>query len=258
MNNQIINEEDLRLPGFLLSSLPKSGTHLLKQILLGIPNVFHKPGNIIYEGLPKDHETHKNQLIALEENEFLIGHIYHSEIWEKLLCDLNIKHIFIIRDPRDVIVSLSYFISDHLPNHQLYELFQTMTKKEQYLTLINGIYNEQIQYGNIVEWYALFSGWLNDSQTLSVKYEDLMISDNSRRHTIQKIANYLCTGLKPSFPFSSIVQRMEKNIQPDQSPTFRKGKIRGWESEFDDEVKKAFNNIASDLLINLGYEKNKD
>jgi hypothetical protein len=227
-------------------------------VILGIPDITYKPGNVIFEGLPEDHESHKRKLLALEKNEFIIGHIYYSERWQKMLEDLNMKHLFIIRDPRDVIVSLAYFICEHLPTHPLYELFQTMTKKDQYLTLINGLSNEELQYGNIVQWYDIFSGWMKDPHTLTVTFEELMISHQSRRAAIQRIATYLWSGLNPSLPLSSMMKKMEENIDPTHSPTFRKGKIGGWMDEFDDEVKEAFKRVAGDLLIELGYEKNKE
>ena len=47
-------------------------------------------------------------------------------------------------------------------------------------------------------------------------------------------------------------------IQPKKSHTFRSGKTGGWKQYFTDEHKKLFNDVAGDLLINLGYETSRN
>lgn len=240
-----------------MNSIPKSGTHLLKQVVLGIPHTFHRPDNIIYEGGAKDHKEHRNRLVRLNDNEMIMGHIHYSERWAKMLQRLKVKQVFIIRDPRDILVSLTYYICNHLPDYLLYDLFtkEGMTQKERYLTLIEGVNTESLKYANFNNWLNQFLGWRKDPHTLTVTYEDLMRSKASRYQTISGIANYLWSGLEPPMPMPILVDRMSNNIQPQVSPTFRKGKIGGWVNEFDEDVKAAFKRIAGNLLIELGYEK---
>ena len=47
-------------------------------------------------------------------------------------------------------------------------------------------------------------------------------------------------------------------IQPKKSHTFRLGKTGGWKEYFTEEHKKLFKDVAGDLLVRLGYEKNDD
>ena len=246
-----------QLHGFFLNSVPKSGTHLLKQILLGLPDTFHIPGKVIYEGLAKDHVKHLEMMSSLEKNELVIGHIYYSKRWSNMLLNLNIKHVFIIRDVRDVVVSLAYFIQENLPTHPLYDMFNQnhMTQKERYLCLIKGVQSDEIQYGNIAQWFEVFHGWLTDPYTLVVTYEELMQSEESRRQSLNRIANYLWNGQIPPKLLTFIVENMEKNIKPTESPTFRKGVSGSWKDEFDEEVIEAFKEVAGELIIQLGYEK---
>lgn len=48
---------------------------------------------------------------------------------------------------------------------------------------------------------------------------------------------------------------MKRNVNPEKSPTYRKGQSGNWRQEFDEEVKERFKAVAGDLLIELGYEK---
>ncbi|MBN8207258.1 sulfotransferase domain-containing protein [Bacillus sp. NTK071] len=254
----VFNNEKNKIPGFLLNSVPKSGTHLLKQILLGLPETFHIPGNVIYEGLEKDHNKHLQKMKTLRDNEIIMGHIYYSERWAKLLSDNQIKQVFIIRDLRDVVVSLTYFIKSKLPDHPLYPLFTQSgtTQKDCYLSLINGVKTKDTKYGNIVEFFHDFRGWVNHNEVLTVTYEELMESAQSRHKSLKNIAQYLTKELNYPLSINEMINHMEANILPSQSPTFRKGSIGSWREEFDDEVKEAFKKVAGDLLIQLGYEKN--
>jgi hypothetical protein len=47
-------------------------------------------------------------------------------------------------------------------------------------------------------------------------------------------------------------------IQPKKSRTFRLGKTGGWKEHFTVEHKKLFKDVAGDLMVRLGYEKNND
>jgi hypothetical protein len=49
-----------------------------------------------------------------------------------------------------------------------------------------------------------------------------------------------------------------QSIQPKKSRTFRSGKTGAWHEYFSEEHKKLFKDVAGDLLVRLGYEKNND
>jgi hypothetical protein len=55
-----------------------------------------------------------------------------------------------------------------------------------------------------------------------------------------------------------ILDSLETSINPKKSPTFRSGKTGEWKKHFTEEHKKIFKDVAGDLLIKLGYEKNND
>jgi sulfotransferase 6B1 len=55
-----------------------------------------------------------------------------------------------------------------------------------------------------------------------------------------------------------MIEKMQSNVSPIKSPTFRKGQAGIWKKEFDEEIKNHFKNVAGGLLIELGYEKDYD
>jgi len=62
-------------------------------------------------------------------------------------------------------------------------------------------------------------------------------------------------GFKFNIPLDEAVQSLKDKINPGKSPTFRSGKIGGWKKAFNEENKSIFKDLAGDLLIQLGYEK---
>ncbi|UOF90199.1 sulfotransferase domain-containing protein [Fodinisporobacter ferrooxydans] len=250
------------LPSFFMSTVPKSGTNYLKQILLGMPNVTHSPLEheyyVDYFYLPE----FKNlfyRLGHIPSNAFGAGHVYYSPEFSRMLKRLNMKHIFLYRDLRDVVVSFTYFVIDKYPYHPMYEyLVQLPTQKDRYIAMIKGVDTESFQYPGIADWIRPFYRWINDPDTFSISFEDIGLSEESRRQVIHKIAEYLWRDLKPPLSIDEMVERMEANIDPKRSFTFRSGKIGDWKNEFDEDIKQVFKKTAGHILIETGYEKDND
>ncbi|RTE10026.1 sulfotransferase domain-containing protein [Paenibacillus whitsoniae] len=241
-------------PTIFLNTVPKSGTNLLNQLLLGLPGTSMNP-YVFYEGLAQDLPAHAAILSKAAPGELYMGHVYYSAEWASLLRQSGLKTIFMSRDLRDVLVSLTYFILEKLPHYPLYEQLRALkSQKERYLLLIHG-YG---QYPNIRNWFRVFQGWLYESGVHTVTYEELMTSQELRKEKIAGIAAFLWKDRVPPLPLDQLALQMEANISSDRSFTFRKGLVGGWRDEFDDEVTAAFKRVAGEVLIQTGYEKNMD
>ena len=59
-------------------------------------------------------------------------------------------------------------------------------------------------------------------------------------------------------PARTILSALESSINPARSPTFRSGKTGEWKKHFTGEHKKLFKDVAGDLLVKLGYEKDNN
>lgn len=249
---QIIGNRSDSLPPFLLNSIPKSGTHLILQIIKGIPHITHDPEKHLYEGMKGQVESHYRLLKDAALNECVSGHVYCFSEWSNMFAKLNMKMIFLSRDLRDILVSFVYFVRS-LPNQSHSIANPEINLKHSMQILINGI--PEISYPNIADYYRYFLTWMKQMNVLTVTYEDLILSEQSRMKTIQRIINFLWEGLAPPVHLDQMLKMMEESIDPQESPTFRKGKIGGWRDEFNEEIKDAFKAVAGDLLIELGYEK---
>ena len=54
------------------------------------------------------------------------------------------------------------------------------------------------------------------------------------------------------------VQVLTDAIDPQRSPTFRSGKAGAWREQFSEANKRLFKDVAGELLIRLGYERDQD
>lgn len=259
-----MNKEIIRLRPFLMNSVPKSGTHLLHQLLTGIPQLSMDISNDkkkffiddIYFLTKNNFENHYDRLKSLSINEFGLGHVWFTQDYVEILNTLKMKHVFLYRDPRDVLVSMSYFITNHWKEHPFHELFKNLsTFKERHLTLINGINDEWLDFYNYI---SPFYRWLDDKNTYHVSFEQLTQTVESRAETLRGLISYLYEGEITPFNQEQMLNKMIGNDDPRTSNTFRSGKIGSWKLEFDEELTTAFKKNAGELLVKYGYEKNNN
>jgi hypothetical protein len=91
---------------------------------------------------------------------------------------------------------------------------------------------------------------------LCIRFEDLI---NDRDATLDAMLDEVeSTGYKIPMLREKALSVLVEAIQPRRSRTFRSGKTGGWKEHFTGEHKKLFKEIAGDLLIQLGYEKNNN
>ena len=76
--------------------------------------------------------------------------------------------------------------------------------------------------------------------------------------TLARILDHLLVRAPLSSPRELTLSAMEESINPGKSPTFRSGKTGEWKKHFTDEHKRIFKDVAEDLLVKLGYEKDEN
>ena len=251
-------------PILLGISFPKSGTHLLDQILLGFSNVapFSKRVHSFYaeyegeSGLKRDPEQGLAWLNSLRPCDVASAHLFSRPDTIARVTSPRFVPYFIFRDPRDVVVSHVFYVTDIKARHVHHNYYQSLPDFNARLTVsILGKPDANIEFLNIGDRFAPYLGWLDHDQVLTIHFEDLI---HARAATLNRIMEHLLVRAPLQTNRQLILNSLETSINPKNSPTFRSGKTGEWKKYFTDEHKKIFKDAAGDLLIKLGYEKDND
>lgn len=256
------SSQSINLPILLGISFPKSGTHLLDQILLGFSNVapYAKRLHSFYaeyegeSGIKRAPEQAIRWLDSLHPRDVASAHLFARPEAVARVCLPKFIPYFIFRDPRDVVVSHVFYVTEMEKNHVHHAYYQSLPDFDSRLKVsILGRPDAGIEFPNIAERFAPYMDWLNHLEVLSIHFEDLI---NARAATLTRILDHFLTRVPLQTPRELILDSLESSINPSRSPTFRSGKTGEWKKYFTDEHKKIFKDVAGNLLIRLGYEKN--
>lgn len=249
------------LPVLLGISFPKSGTHLLDQILLGFSNVapYAKRVHSFYaeyegeSGKKRDPQQALNWLDSLRPCDIASAHLFARPEAIARVCLDKFAPYFIFRDPRDVVVSHVFYVTDMEARHVHHDYYQSLPDFNARLTVsILGRSDTNIEFPNIADRFAPYLGWLDKKEVLTIHFEDLI---HQRESTLTSIMDHLLNRVTLQTPRQLILDSLETSINPKKSPTFRSGKTGEWKIHFTDEHKRIFKEVAGDLLVKLGYEK---
>lgn len=249
------------LPTLLGISFPKSGTHLLDQILLGFSNVAPYPKRLHsfyaeYEGesgKKRDPQQALNWLDSLRPRDVASAHLFARPETVTRVCTEKFIPYFIFRDPRDVVVSHVFYVTEMETRHVHHEYYKSLPDFNARLKVsILGRPGSNIEFSNIAERFEPYLGWLDRPEVLTIHFEDLI---HHREATLTSIMDHLLSRVPLQTPRQLILASLETSINPTKSPTFRSGKTGEWKKHFTEEHKKMFKDVAGDLLIRLGYEK---
>jgi len=249
-------------PILLSISFPKSGTHLLDQILLGFSKVapFSTRLHSFYaeyegeSGLKRTPQQALDWLDSLRPCDIASAHLFaRPEAVDRLIKSAFVPY-FIFRDPRDVVVSHVFYVTDMEARHVHHDYYASLPDFDTRLKVsVLGRPEADVEFPDIAARFAPYLGWLDHPEVLSIHFEDLI---NDRAATLNKIIDHFHARVPLQTPREQIFDSLEASINPKKSPTFRSGKTGEWRKYFTDEHKKIFKDVAGDLLIRLGYEKN--
>ena len=245
------------------NSFPKSGTHLLTQVLQGFPRFSPTvdsglPAIVTYQGetgRPRGTGEIIHDLQRLSPGDIAYGHLHALPEVVEFLCQSGIAAYFILRDPRDVVVSHVHYVTEMEPDHihHRYYTEELHSFDERLRTSILGIPDPAIPFPDIYQRFLPYLGWLDRPEVLTLRYEDFLANRPQALglvydHAVQR-------GLPALAGRAESIQMLESSIDPHRSPTFRSGKAGGWRTQFSPDNKQLFKDVAGDLLILLGYER---
>lgn len=247
-------------PPILANSFPKSGTHLLLQIVDGLPHGIHYGaflGSMIssFQFRERSPANTSQCIRGFAPGEIVRGHLYYDPRAAAELADKNCVHYFVYRDPRAVVVSEAHYLREMNRWHRLAPYFRRVSSIADAITLsITGFDPpvSGIEYPDIAARFERYRGWLHREDCLAIRYEDLV--SERREAVIQQMAALYARHCADEIDIEACVRAMTSAIAPEKSHTFRSGKKSGWRAEFTAEHRQLFDQVAGKLLVELGYE----
>ncbi|MEX2144554.1 MAG: sulfotransferase domain-containing protein [Anaerolineales bacterium] len=252
-----------QMPILFGNSFPKSGTHLLTQILAG----FTRLGPVVDSGLqavltfegesgqPRSLSAILADLARLQSGDIGYGHLHAVPAVVQALCRAGVAPYFIYRDPRDVVVSHVFYVTE-INNHHIHHDYYVNDLKDfdQRLEVsILGRPELEPPFPDIRARFEPYLPWLGRSEVLSLRYEDLLENTFAELGSILDHAG--SQGFVHPFERSEAIGILAQSIKPEESPTFRKGQPGGWQQHFTPRHKALFKQVTGDLLMRLGYQK---
>mgnify|MGYP003575303846 FL=1 len=251
-------------PPIFGNSKPKSGSHLLLQILNGLTRIMPYKyvevdpiGTIEKKGRRRTAEETLHDLKRIPRGVIGWGYVEPTPGNVAFLCQPHRINYFMYRDPRDMLISQVFFATDMHEEHGMHDFYRSLPDFGARLNFaITGIDRDGLYMVNVRQRYASVLEWLEQPHVMCIRFEDVI---NKRESTLESILDEIeSIGYKIPTPRPKALSTLVEAIQPKKSRTFRSGKTGGWREHFTDEHKELFKDVAGDLLVRLGYEKDNN
>ena len=246
------------------NSKPKSGSHLLLQILNGFTRIMpyryvdaNPIRTITKDGRRRSSDEILSDLKKIPNGVIGWGYLEATKENVSFLTASGRVNYFIYRDPRDMLVSQVFFATNMYEEHGMHAYYKSLPDFSARLKVaITGIDQDGLRMVSVRQRYEGVFQWLQQKNVMCIRFEDLI---NNRDVTLNAMLDEVeKTGYKIPTPREEAMKILVDAIQPKKSRTFRSGKTGGWREHFTDEHKKLFKEVAGDLLVKLRYEKTND
>lgn len=250
-------------PVVLGNAMPKSGSHLVSQVIQGLPRLgaFVNPGFMpvtrAEDNSKLDDAGTLANLSRMQPGDVAYGYVNAHSPFTDILSRPGWATLFVYRDPRDVIISHVFYATQMHEDHALHQYY-TLTLKtmeERIEAAIRGVEQPGAELSSIRQKFGNYLGWLELSEVLCLRFEELILE---REAALRRFLDYLQgRGFVPQLPRQQEILILQQAITPRKSGTFRKGQPGGWKEYFTERNKALFKELAGDLLVLLGYEKDQ-
>ena len=252
------------VPPIFGNSKPKSGSHLLLQILNGFTQIMpyrfvdaDPIRTVKYEGGRRTADEILADLKHIPQGVIGWGYVDATKENASFLTAAGRVNYFMYRDPRDTLVSQVFFATDMNEEHGMHKHYNSLPDFGARLNVaITGVDRDGLYMVNVKQRYDSVFRWLEQKNVMCIRFEDLINNCDATLNTM--LDEVEKTGYKIPAAREKAISVLIDAINPRKSHTFRSGKTGGWTQHFTEEHKKLFKDVAGDLLVKLGYEKDNN
>ena len=265
----------------LINSVPKAGTHMVTSVFQGLPNLMpayrhvRMPDLVSSELAAKDGKFTVDLKLVNKEfspvrrGQFCSGHMFYNADLDNYLGDNGFKTLFIIRDPRDVVISRYNYILG-LKRHPLHDFFKNELKdKSRILDVCISGFDDvskfrkpgrkkftDSRFVGVAEQYKKYAGWISSKNCLVLKFEELRGvngggSEELRFEKFKEAIDFIGVDIDDD----SLKDKLDSKGSH-KSATFLKGDIGGWSKHLSAENINLLENIWTSDLASFGYSIN--
>jgi hypothetical protein len=255
-------------PRVVANGIPKGGTHLLTTLLDGFAGLrfsgyqdtlttFRRTpfATAAYTDTDVDWDALRRHLRRIPRGQYSAAHFPFAPSLQALLDELDLRHVVILRDPRDIVVSDAAYIR-RSPRHLHHRRVAGLSEADALSFVITGFTRADgtVGLGSIADRIANYARWIGQAGAHVCRFEDLVGpaggGDAGRQaDAIRGIAAHIGRPLS-----DAAVAALAARVWNPQSHTFRGGRIGGWQRAFDDSHRALFDATCGEWLVRLGYE----
>ena len=151
-------------------------------------------------------------LDTLHSGDVASAHLFARPEAVARVCSPNFIPYFIFRDPRDVVVSHVFYVTDMEARHVHHEYYQALPDFNARLNVsILGRPDADVEFPNITDRFVPYLDWLNHPEVLSIHFEDLI---NDRTATLTRIMDHFLARVPLQAPRQLILDSLESPSTP--------------------------------------------
>jgi sulfotransferase family protein len=237
--------------GVLCVSLPKAGTHLLERAVCLHPGLHRKLLPTVAPVTLRRWNGLDGLLGRMRPGEVVVGHLPYEERYATALAGSNVRALFVIRDPRDVVLSQVHYTTSFV-RHRFHQAFAERSDLRDRIRLAV-VGDDERGIPSIATRLDRYAGWLT-TECHVVRFEDLVGSagggdDETQYRTVSSIYDYVSAASD-----ERLIREVCDRLFSRDSPTFRRGAIGQWRDAFDADLTALFGRVVGDRLERFGYD----
>ena len=248
-------------PRVLANSMPKSGTHLLANLLDHLDGM-RLAGHLVDFDVADSHDPEAalkhldKRLRRLRDSQYIGAHLIRDPRVEERLRAAPVKLVTILRDPRAVILSGAHYVMEAKQlkgRAEALELYPDLPSVLRALVLGHGEPGDPMYFPEIGQRYGAYAAWADSDTGLTVRFEDLIGgrgggSDETQVAEVAKIVDFLGYGGE-----QESAHAIAEKLFSDKVITFRSGTIDSWRAELPPDLVSEIESRCADWMGRLGY-----